>query len=70
MDLEDASYVSTIFKTLVFISKLDELGCTLSFGFGKLNIYRILFDGLYKINLNHEYINFLTIHIIRYWNKM
>ena len=69
MDLVDTCYVPTISRNLVSLSRIDELGYCLCFCSGKLSIFYdsikvgsgILCDGLYKINLDFEFVKTLLI---------
>ena len=71
MDLEDTFYVPSISKNLVSLSKLDRVGYSVLFSYGKLNLMfnsimigsSNLCDGSYKIALNHEFTQSLvTLH--------
>ena len=63
MDLMNTFYVPSISRNLVSLTKLDVAGYCYYGGCGRLNLYLnsisvgscILYDGLYKIILNHEF---------------
>jgi len=71
LDLMDTFYVSSITRNLISLSKLDVAGYSFKFGNGCFNWFKrtymigsgILYEGLYKLNLDNLYAETLmTLH--------
>ncbi|RDY13611.1 hypothetical protein CR513_01439, partial [Mucuna pruriens] len=71
IDLLETLYVPSLSRILVSLSKLDVIGYSFNFGNGCFNLFKhnhlisgsILYDGLYKLNLDGMYVEtLLSLH--------